>query len=484
MKKFMDEDFLLDNDTAKRLYFDYAAPLPIIDYHCHIDARQIYEDVRFDNICDLWLGGRNSDGGCAGDHYKWRLMRANGAGEEFVTGNGDKAGRFKEFAKALSLCAGNPMYHWCSLELQRYFGITEPLCEDNAESVMKRCNDLLANNPDLSARGIIRSSNVEFIGTTDDPADSLVWHEKLAKEEGLTFTVRPSFRPDKAVNISKSGFGEYIEKLADCAGRKSLDTVRDVTDALTERLEFFASRGCVAADHGLDNIPFKMISEKECDLIFQKALRGKSISEEEAEGYATYLLLSLARQYSRLGIVMELHYSCLRNVNDRKYKELGPDSGYDTIARSRGTGSLARFLSELDKTGELPKTVIFSLDPSDNESIDTLIGCFQSDDIPGKLQHGPAWWFNDNKEGIERQLRSLAGNGILGNFIGMLTDSRSFLSYTRHEYFRRILCNMLGGWVESGEYPDDEKMLRRITEGISYYNAKRFFNIQTSIKQW
>lgn len=477
MKKFMDEDFLLDNDTAKHLYFDYAAPLPIIDYHCHIDARQIYEDVRFGDICDLWLGGRNSDGGCAGDHYKWRLMRANGAGEEFVTGHGDKAGRFKEFAKALSLCAGNPMYHWCNLELQRYFGITEPLSEDNAESVMKRCNDLLANNPDLSARGIIRSSNVVFIGTTDDPADSLVWHEKLAKEEGLTFTVRPSFRPDKAVNISKSGFGEYIEKLADCSGRKSLDTVRDVTDALIERLEFFASRGCVAADHGLDYIPFKMITEKECDRIFQKAVRGESISEEEAEGYATGVLLTLARQYSRLGIVMELHYSCLRNVNDRKYKELGPDSGYDTIARSRGTGNLARFLSELDKTGELPKTVIFSLDPSDNEPIDTLIGCFQSDDIPGKLQHGPAWWFNDNKEGIERQLKSLANNGILGNFIGMLTDSRSFLSYTRHEYFRRILCNMLGGWVESGEYPDDEKMLRRITEGISYYNAGRYFGL-------
>ena len=477
MKIFMDDDFLLDNDTAKHLYFDYAAPLPIIDYHCHIDARQIYEDVRFDNICDLWLGGRMADGGCAGDHYKWRLMRANGTGEEYVTGKGDMTGRFKEFAKAVSLCAGNPMYHWCHLELQRYFGITEPLGEDNAKSVMERCNDLLANNPDLSARGIIRSSNVEFIGTTDDPADSLIWHEKLAKEEGLTFTVRPSFRPDKAVNIAKSGFREYIGKLADCVGRKSLDTVRDVTDALTERLEFFAAHGCVAADHGLDYVPFRLITESECDEIFCKRMRGEKISEEEADGYATYVLLSLARQYKRLGIVMEIHYSCLRNVNERMYGTLGADSGYDTIASSRGTGNLARLLSELDRTGELPKTIVFSLDPSDNEPIDTLIGCFQSDDIPGKIQHGPAWWFNDNKDGILRQLKSLANNGILGNFIGMLTDSRSFLSYTRHEYFRRILCNMLGGWVESGEYPDDEKMLRCITEGISYYNAKRYFNL-------
>ena len=477
MKNFMDEDFLLENDTAKHLYFDYAAPLPIIDYHCHIDARQIYEDVRFDNICDLWLGGRNADGGCAGDHYKWRLMRANGVSEQNVTGRGDDTARFIEFAKALGLSAGNPMYHWCHLELQRYFGITEPLGEDNAKSVMERCNALLADSPELSARGIILSSNVEFIGTTDDPADSLIWHEKLAKEEELTFTVRPSFRPDKAVNIAKSGFREYIGKLADCVGRKSLDTVRDVTDALTERLEFFAAHGCVAADHGLDYIPFKMITEKECDEVFQKAMRGESISEEETDGYATYVLLSLARQYKRLGIVMEIHYSCLRNVNERMYGTLGADSGYDTIASSRGTGNLASLLSELDKTGELPKTVIFSLDPSDNEPIDTLIGCFQSDDIPGKIQHGPAWWFNDNRDGIERQLRSLANNGILGNFIGMLTDSRSFLSYTRHEYFRRILCNMLGSWVERGEYPDDEKMLRRITEGISYYNAKRYFNL-------
>lgn len=477
MKKFMDEDFLLDNDTAKHLYFDYAAPLPIIDYHCHIDARQIYEDVRFDNICDLWLGGRTPSGSCAGDHYKWRLMRANGTSEEFVTGHGDQAGRFKEFAKAVSFSAGNPMYHWCNLELQRYFGITEPLCEDNAESVMKRCNELLACDSSLSARGIIQKSNVEFVGTTDDPADSLEWHEKLAKEEGLSFTVRPSFRPDRAINIAKSGFAEYIGELAHSVGRKSLDTLRDVTDALSERLEYFVSHGCVAADHGLDFVPFRMVTEEECDRIFQNAMRGESISAEDAEGYATSVLLALARQYSRLGVVMELHFSCIRNVNERKFNELGPDSGYDTIAKSRGTDGLARFLSELDRTGELPKTVIFSLDPSDNELVGALIGCFQSPEIPGKIQQGPAWWFNDNRDGIERQLKSLANCGILGNFIGMLTDSRSFLSYTRHEYFRRILCNMLGGWVESGEYPDDDRMLRRITEGISYYNARHYFGL-------
>ena len=305
-----------------------------------------------------------------------------------------------------------------------------------AESVMKRCNELLACDSSLSARGIIQKSNVEFVGTTDDPADSLEWHEKLAKEERLSFTVRPSFRPGRAINIAKSGFAEYIGELAHSVGRKSLDTLRDVTtDALSERLEYFVSHGCVAADHGLDFVPFRMVTEEECDRIFQNAMRGESISAEDAEGYATSVLLALARQYSRLGVVMELHFLCLRNVNEGKFNEL----------------------------------------------VGALIGCFQSPEIPGKIQQGPAWWFNDNRDGIEKQLKSLANCGIPGNFIGMLTDSRSFLSYTRHEYFRRILCNMLGGWVESGEYPDDDRMLRRITEGISYYNARHYFGLDRMV---
>lgn len=477
MKAFMDDDFILNSDTARHLFHDHAEHLPIIDYHCHLSSREIYEDIRFDDLGDVWFGGRQADGTIAGDHYKWRLMRANGMSEDLVTGRDDELRRFKEFAQTLVLAIGNPMYHWCHLELKKYFGINEALNPDNAEKIWEKCSDMLRNDPGMSARGLIRRSNVAYIGTTDDPIDTLEWHEKIEKDGSIEFMVRPSFRPDKAINIHKKGFREYIISLAHAAGRDSLDSVQDVIDALIDRLDHFKAHGCVASDHGLDHIPFRKQSMEECDAVFKKAMNNEPVSSDEAEGYQTALLTALGKAYHKRGIAMELHYSCLRNVNERAYRMLGPDTGYDVMGSNDSGGNIALLLSELDKTDELPKTIIFSLDPSDNEQIATLIGAFHESGIPGKIQQGPAWWFNDSKRGIEEQLRSFASLSLLGNFIGMLTDSRSFLSYARHDYFRRIICDLIGGWVENGEYPNDEKALKEIVEGISYYNAKRYFGI-------
>lgn len=477
MKKFMDDDFILKTDTAKHLFHDYAENLPIIDYHCHISPKEIYEDRRFNNLGDVWFGGREADGHYFGDHYKWRLMRSNGMPEEMVTGRGDELGRFKGFAETLSKAIGNPMYHWCNLELKKYFGISEPLTPDNAEEIWNKCNDLLQNDPNLTVRGLIRQSNVAYVGTTDDPIDTLEWHEKIAADKTIDFMVRPSFRPDKAININKAGFKEYIEALAKAVGKDSLKSTQDVIDALVNRIEFFAAHGCVASDHGLDYIPFRKLPMDRCDAAFKKAMAGEEVGIEEAEGYQTALLIAVGKAYHKHGIAMELHYSCLRNMNERMFKLEGPDTGFDMIANNSCGGNIAALLSELDKTGELPKTIIFSLNPVDNEQIGTILGCFQSSEVPGKIQHGPAWWFNDTKSGMEAQMKSLANLGLLGNFIGMLTDSRSFLSYTRHDYFRRIMCNLIGEWVENGEYPNDEKALKQIVQGISYENAKRYFGI-------
>ena len=477
MKSFLNDDFELDNDVALHLYHDYVSDLPIIDYHCHISPKEIYEDVRFDNLGDVWFGGRNQDGSIAGDHYKWRLMRSNGMPEEKVTGRGDELGRFKGFADTLSMAIGNPMYHWCHLELKKYFGITKALNADTAEEIWNECNDRLKSDPNLSVRGLIRQSNVAYIGTTDDPTDDLIWHKKIAQDKSVGFLVRPSFRPDKAVNIHKEGFKEYIGKLAASVGKDSLESTQDVIDALTDRLDHFALHGCVASDHGLDYVPFRIVPMEVCDAAFKKAMSGQPVNIEEAEGYQTAILLALGREYHKRGIAMELHYSCLRNGNERVFRLLGPDTGYDMMAQNTCGSEVAALLSELDKTDELPKTIIFSLNPADNEMIDTIIGGFQSPEMPGKIQHGAAWWFNDSKTGMEAMMTSHASLGLLGNFIGMLTDSRSFLSYTRHDYFRRIMCNLIGTWVNNGEYPADEAALKRIVTGISYYNAKRYFGI-------
>lgn len=477
MKDFMGRDFLLENETSKHLFHDYAENLPLVDYHCHISPREIYEDRRFDNLAEVWLGGENSDGSFFGDHYKWRLMRSNGVSEKLITGDGDNKERIKKFAEALEMAIGNPMYHWTNLELHLFFGEKEPLTAENSDEIYDRCAEKLRHGEGMSTRGLIKQSNVAFIGTTDDPIDSLEWHKKLAEDETFDVKVCPSYRPDKAINITKPGFAEYIGKLASVTGRASLDSAQNVAEALVERLEFFVSLGCRASDHGLDYIPYRAYTVEEADAAFMKAVAGEELSLEEAEKYQTYILVELGRNYHRLNVAMQLHYSCLRNMNERMYKKVGPDTGFDMIAQNTCGGSVAELLSALDLTGECPKTILYSLNPADNQQLDTILGLFQSDEIPGKIQHGSAWWFNDTKTGMEEQMKSLANLSLLGNFVGMLTDSRSFLSYARHDYFRRILCNIIGQWVENGEYPNNEASLKKIVQGICYYNAERYFNI-------
>ena len=476
LSKFMDEDFMLYNSYAKHLYHDYAENMPIIDYHCHLSPKEIYEDRRYNNIAEIWLGGRNPDGSYSGDHYKWRLMRSNAVPEEMVTGAADPFEKFMAFVRTLEMAIGNPMYHWSNLELKRYFGVEVPLTVSNAKDIWEKTSDMLQNDPDLSVRGIIRKSGVKYVGTTDDPIDSLEWHEKLNAED-LGFMVCPSFRPDKAVNISKPGFVQYIYALAKSVGKERLTSTEEICEALYERIDFFKKQGCRASDHGLDYVMFRKGTLEQADKALQKVLNGEEISVEEAEIYQTEVLLSLARKYHKENIVMEIHFSCTRNVNEKMFKLEGPDTGYDMIAKSSCQDQLAEFFSELAKTDELPKTIVFSLDHNDFNQISTCLGAFQTDEIPGKMQLGAAWWFLDSRDGMEEQMKALGSLGLLGNFIGMLTDSRSFLSYTRHEYFRRIACNLIGDWVEKGEYPADEASMKKIIEGICYENAKRYFGI-------
>lgn len=467
MKQFMDQDFLLSNDTAKVLYHDHAAKMPIVDYHCHINPQEIYEDRRFDNITQVWLGG---------DHYKWRVMRSNGVDEYYITGGASDREKFQKFAEALPKCIGNPMYHWCHLELQRFFGYHGVLNGDTAEEVWNLCNDKLQNDPNMTVRGLIKQSNVLMIGTTDDPIDDLKWHEKLAADPTMDTKVCPSFRPDKAVNIHKETFVPYIKALGESVGHE-LKCINCVRDALSEKIDYFDAHGCRASDHGLDFIPYVEATDEELTAIFKKAMAGETVTDREAEAYMTAIVLHCAKEYARHGWAMQLHYSCLRNNNTDMYRKLGPDTGFDSIATTTCGESLVKLLDRLNTEGLLPKTILYSLNPVDNAMLDTILGCFQGTEVPGKIQHGSGWWFNDTKTGMIDQMTSLANLGLLGNFIGMLTDSRSFLSYTRHEYFRRIMCNLIGTWVENGEYPADMKQLGQIVEDIASNNAQRYFNL-------
>ena len=477
MKAFNDSNFILETATAQHLYHDYASKLPLCDYHCHLNPREIYEDRRFNNIVEVWLGGQQPDGSYAGDHYKWRMMRSHGIEESYISGNKPPYERFLKLAEALEMAIGNPMYHWCHLELKQFFGVEEPLTVESAPRIWEHCNKMLQEDPDMTARGLIRKANVAFIGTTDDPIDTLEWHDKIAADPTMETVVGPSYRPDKAVNIHKAGWHEYMALLAKSVGKEKLETMQDVLDALVERLEFFKAHGCRASDHGLDYVPFVNYTVEQADAAYQKALRGEKLTLEEVEGFQTVILLTLGKAYHRLDIAMQLHYSCLRNNNNRIFKTMGADTGVDAIAQNTCGGAIAQLLSALDEEGSCPKTILYSLNPADDAQLGTLIGCFQGTEVPGKIQHGSAWWFNDHKVGMENQMKSLASLGLLGNFIGMLTDSRSFLSYARHDYFRRIMCNLVGRWVENGEYPNNEASLKKIVEGISYLNAKRYFGL-------
>ena len=465
MKQFMDKDFLLSTETAKVLYHDYAAKMPILDYHCHISPQEIFEDRKFENITQVWLGG---------DHYKWRVMRSNGVDEHYITGGASDREKFQKFAEALPKAIGNPMYHWCHLELQRYFGYYGVLNGETAEEVWNLANEKLRNDPTMTVRGLVKQSNVYMVGTTDDPIDTLEWHAKIAADESIETKVCPSFRPDKAVNIHKETFVPYIKQLEAVVGYE-FHCIKCVKKALSERIAHFNANGCRASDHGLDYVPYVEATDEELTAIFKKAMAGETVTKTEADAYMTALLLHCAREYAKYGWAMQLHFSCLRNNNARMYAKLGPDTGFDAIAITDSGEPLTKVLSKLDSEGKLPKTILYSLNPGDNAQLGTFLGCFQGTEVPGKIQHGSGWWFNDTKTGMIEQMTSLANLGLLGNFIGMLTDSRSFLSYTRHEYFRRIMCNLIGGWVENGEYPADMAALGQMVQDISSNNAKRYF---------
>ena len=466
MKAFMDRDFLLTTPTAQRLYHEHAEKMPIIDYHCHVDPKEIFEDRRFENIYQVWLEG---------DHYKWRVMRSNGVEERYITGDAPEREKFQKFAEALPRAIGNPMYHWCHLELRAYFGYEGVLNGETAQEVWDLSVKKLAE-PGMSARGIIRQSNVAMVGTTDDPTSSLEWHRRLAEDESISTVVTPSFRPDKALNIEKPGWRDFLAEL----GRSANVEVKDLDsleEALERRMEDFDQAGCRAADHGLDYVPCRPMSRERVEAVMGKALNGQAVAVEEAEAFKTELLLFCARHYHDMEWAMQIHYNCMRNPNSVMFARLGPDSGFDCMNNVNCAGSLYALLDGLYRDDALPRTILYSLNPGENELLDTMIGAFQGPGVPGKLQHGSAWWFNDNKTGMREQLVSLANLSLLGNFIGMLTDSRSFLSYTRHAYFRRILCELVGGWIENGEYPADLDQAGALVEDICYHNAKRYFRL-------
>ena len=464
MKAFMDKDFLLSTDTAKKLFHEIAEPMPVLDYHCHINPREIAEDRKFENITQVWLGG---------DHYKWRQMRSNGVDEYYITGDAPDREKFQKWAETLELAVGNPLYHWSHLELQRFFGYHGILNGETAEDVWKLCNARLQEDS-MSVRNLIRQSAVTLICTTDDPADDLRWHKELAEDRGFEVQVLPAWRPDKAMNMEKPDYTSYIEKLG-AAAEMEIRSFAELKAALKKRMDFFESYGCKASDHALEYVMYVPETEENIEKIFAKRLAGENPDREEELKFKTAFMLFVAEEYAKRGWAMQLHYGCKRDNNTSMYGQLGPDTGYDCINNYAPSSQMADFLNALNIKGALPKTIIYSLNPNDDEAIGSIIGCFQNADAVGKIQQGSAWWFNDNKNGMMKQMTSLANLGLLGNFIGMLTDSRSFLSYPRHEYFRRILCELIGGWVENGEYPADEKTLKRIIKGISYNNAVRYF---------
>jgi glucuronate isomerase len=461
MQAFISPDFLLQTPAARELYHTYAENLPIIDFHCHLNPAEIAADVRWNNLTELWLGNFNT-----GDHYKWRALRTHGTDERYITGDMSPYEKFEKYAELMPYTLGNPLFHWTQLELKRYFGIDKILSPITCREIWEECNEKLKT---LSAKSIISASKVSLIYTTDDPSDDLRYHKDI-KKSGFGTAVLPAWRPDKAINIDKPGFADYIRALGDIKDFDALKT------ALSKRMDYFHALGCLNSDHGLDYIPCNFGGNPEA--AFKKALSGATVTEEEAGSYKTALLTFLAAEYRRRGWVMQLHFGAARNANPLMFKSLGPDTGFDAIHGDAGCGKcLAALLGAVEASSGLPKTIIYSLNPADNAQIGAVVGCFQSSMTRGKIQQGSAWWFNDTKYGMEEQLKSLASLSLLPDFVGMVTDSRSFLSYTRHEYFRRILCNLIGSWVEGGEYPRDMKLLGQIVSDICYNNAKTYFKV-------
>ncbi|MFR2095492.1 glucuronate isomerase [Eubacterium sp.] len=464
MNNFMDGDFLLDTDSARHLFHDFAENMPICDYHCHLSPKEIYENKQPENISRLWLSG---------DHYKWRAMRSAGVEEKYCTGDASDEEKFLKFGETLQYCIGNPLYHWAHIELQRYFGIDTPLNARTAKDIYDRANEAIKNG-DFRPQSLIKRSNVKVVCTTDDPADSLEYHKKLKQVSDFDCKVLPSFRPDKALNIQLDGFADYIKTLGEAADVE-INSYKDVIVALLKRCDYFNEAGCKVSDQAFEYVPFTVSSDDEIDTVFKKAMRGESISESEGDGYRTAVLLALGAKYHELGWAMEIHIGAIRNNSTRMFKAIGADMGFDSVGDSEIAKKLSRFLDALDVKNELPKTILFNLNDKDNTVLATMLGNFQSSEAQSKIQFGPAWWFLDTMDGMTSQMKSLANLGVLGKFVGMETDSRSFTSYGRHEYFRRIMCRLIGRWVEDGWYADDDEVLEEIIKGISYNNAIKYF---------
>jgi glucuronate isomerase len=468
IKHFMDENFLLESTTARNLY-KAAKNESIYDYHCHLSPLEISENKKLTDLCEAWLSG---------DHYKWRMMRAMGLDEKFVTGDAASYEKFLAWTRTVENLIGSPLYHWTHLELQRFFDIKEPLTEKSAPVIWEKASALL---PRLSVKEIFDKFKIYAVGTTDDPVDSLEYHKAIAAGTApigkIQTKVIPSFRPDKALELNSEGFKNYIDTLSRASGIK-IKTTTDVLAALEKRLDFFIEMGCRSSDHGLEYAPFETAKASEIESAFKKALSGKKIPVNEADAYKTQMLISLASLYAKKNIVMQLHMSVIRNVNTRMFDIIGANTGYDAINDVKLSNNIAKLLNSMESNGSessLPKTILYSANPKDHYILATIMGGFQNTGIEGKMQLGSAWWFCDHRDGMEEQLRILANVGMLPTFVGMLTDSRSFLSYPRHEYFRRIMCNLIGKWVENGEYPSDKKRLEKIVRDISFENAKKYF---------
>ncbi|KEZ16784.1 Uronate isomerase [Glaesserella parasuis] len=466
MKEFMCEDFLLSNDVARTLYHDYAKDQPIFDYHCHLSPKEIAENRQFKDLAEIWLEG---------DHYKWRAMRTAGIDERLITGDSSNLEKYQAWAKIVPLCIGNPIYHWTHLELRRPFGIKNTLFNSqNAEKIWFQCNEML-QQPEFSARGIMQQMNVKLSGTTDDPIDSLKYHKKIIEDPTFDIDVVPSWRPDKIFKIELPHFNQYIQQLSEVADIE-ITSFATLKQAIFKRLDHFDIHGCKSADHGIEIVRFaKIPDEKDLDIILQNRLADLPLSELQIAQFSTAILVWMATEYHRRNWVMQMHIGALRNNNSRMFQLLGADSGFDSIADRCYAESLSCLLDTIDRTDQLPKTILYCLNPRDNEMVASMIGNFQTGGIAGKIQFGSGWWFNDQKDGMERQLQQLSQLGLLSQFVGMLTDSRSFLSYTRHEYFRRILCEMIGQWVVKGEAPNDLCLLGNMVTNICYHNAKNYF---------
>lgn len=469
MKNFLDEDFLLNTETAKTLFHDFAKEMPIIDYHCHLPPNDIAEDKNFKNLTHIWLNG---------DHYKWRAMRINGVPEKYCTGNVDDYKKFEKWAETVPHTLRNPLYHWTHMELKNPFGITKLLNPQTAKEIYESCTAML-QTPDFSVKNILRKMKVETVCTTDDPVDDLSHHKKI-KEDGFEISVFPAFRADKVLNIEDfDAFNAYLKKLEAASG-VIISSYKDLCDALKKRHDYFHQQGCRLSDHGLETMYAADFTEKEVHLIFEKALRKSSITPEEILKYKSAILYFLALMDHEKGWTQQFHLGALRNNSTRMMRQLGPDTGFDSIGEFDAAIPLSKFLDKLDNTNQLAKTILYNLNPSQNELFASMAGNFNDGTIPGKIQYGSAWWFLDQKDGMEKQMNALSNLGLLSRFIGMITDSRSFLSYTRHEYFRRILCNLLGNDVENGELPADMELLGKMVENICYYNAKNYLKLKPS----